>query len=54
MTSYQTRLLELLERLEATLDEVRELLEDREPPASSGSAKVVEAFADEAFRDRDA
>ena len=54
MTPYQTRLLELLERLEATLDEVRELLDSRDPSASLGSAKAIEAFADEAFRDRDA
>ncbi len=54
MTPYQTRMLELLERLESTLNEVRELLDQREPPASSGSAGALEAFAEEAFRDRDA
>ncbi len=54
MTLYQTRMLELLERLESTLDEVRELLNQREPQASSGSAKALEAFAEDAFRDRDA
>jgi hypothetical protein len=47
-------MLELLERLESTLDEVRDLLERREEPASSGAARALEAFAEESFRDRDA
>ncbi len=54
LTPYQTRMLELLERLESTLDEVRELLDRRERPAPSASARALEAFAEDAFRDRDA
>ena len=54
VTPYQTRMLELLERLESTLDEVRDLLDRRERPAPSGSARALEAFAEDAFRDRDA
>ena len=54
MTLYQTRMLELIERLESTLDEVRDLLDRREQPTSSGSARALEAFAEESFRDRDA
>jgi hypothetical protein len=47
-------MLELLERLESTLTEVREHLDRAHRQADAGSAKAVEAFADEAFRDRDA
>jgi hypothetical protein len=47
-------MLELLERLEATLAEVRELLQRQPRPSASGPAKAVEAFADELFRERDA
>ena len=54
MTPYETRMFELLERLECTLKEVRELLERREPSGLSAAEQEVEAFADEAFRDRDA
>ena len=53
VTPYESRMLELLEQLEATLGEVRELLDRREQPASA-AAHAVEAFADAAFRDRDA
>ena len=54
VTPYETRMLELLEQLESTLDEVRELLDRREPAKTSAAAREIEAFADEAFRDRDA
>ncbi len=52
MTPYETRLLELLERLEATLEEVRAHLGRQS--AARPEAEAVEAFADDAFRDRDA
>ena len=45
--------MELLERLEATLAEVRDLLRRKGEPADA-TAQEVEAFADEALRDRDA
>ena len=53
VTPYETRLVELLDQLEATLKEVRAhlALGRQEDPASS---EAVEAFADEVFRDRDA
>ncbi len=54
MTPYETRLLELLERLETTLQEVREHLGRQDGPADTATAQEVEAFADEALRDRDA
>ncbi len=54
MSSYETRLEELLDQLEATLREVREHLARGRRPFEADSAKAVEAFADEAFRDRDA
>ncbi|HEY5411238.1 MAG TPA: hypothetical protein VIJ94_10990 [Caulobacteraceae bacterium] len=54
MSPYETRLLALLERLEATLAEVRDLLLRQGEPADTATAQEVEAFADEALRDRDA
>ena len=54
MTPYETRMMELLERLEATLQEVREHLDRGRRPVDAEPAKAIEAFADEAFRDRDA
>ena len=54
MSADETRLIELLERLEATLQEVREHLERGRRQAAAAPAKEIEAFADEAFRDRDA
>jgi hypothetical protein len=53
LTPYETRLEELLNQLEATLNEVREHL-DRGRRQPEAPARAVEAFADEAFRDRDA
>ena len=53
MTQNQTRLVELLDRLQATLDEIRACLRE-DPPSASAEAGAVEAFADEAFRSRDA
>ncbi len=54
VTPDETKLAELLERLEATLQEVREHLERGRSQAAAAPAKEIEAFADEAFRDRDA
>ncbi len=54
MTPYETRLVELLDQLESTLKEVREHLDRGRRQADGEPARVVEAFADEAFRDRDA
>ena len=51
MTPYETRMLELLDRLETTLGELRLHFSAR-PPTSESQA--LEAFADEALRDRDA
>ncbi len=54
MNPYETRLLELLERLEQTLSEVRDHLERGRRQAAAAPAKAIEAFADDALRDRDA
>ena len=54
MTPHETRLLELLERLETTLREVREHLDHGRRQAAEAPAAAFDAFADEAFRDRDA
>ncbi len=51
MTSYESRLIELLDRIEETLRELREHVRDGQSP---GRAEAIEAFADEAFRARDA
>ena len=53
MSARQTRMLELIERLEATLRELREALRETPGPASPRQ-EAVEAFADETFRARDA
>ncbi len=54
VTPDETRLAELLERLEITLQEVRAHLERGRSQAAAAPAGEIEAFADEAFRDRDA
>ena len=54
LTPYETRLAELLDQLEATLKEVREHLDRGKRQAEAFPATAVDAFADEAFRDRDA
>jgi len=54
LTPYETRLVELLDQLEATLRQVREHLDRGRAQADSVAAETVEAFADEVFRDRDA
>ena len=54
MTLNETRMLELLVRLEETLAEVRELIERRPGASRASSDKAVKAFADELFRERDA
>ena len=54
MTPYETRLVELLDQLEARLKEVREHLDRARLQSDSAPATAIEAFADEAFRDRDA
>ena len=53
MAAEDCRLAELLDRLETTLQEVRVLLRERQAAAPAEAASV-EAFADEAFRARDA
>ncbi len=50
MTPYETRLIELMERIDATLDELRSHI--AEGPALD-PVEAIEAFADEAFRARD-
>ncbi len=53
MTPYEIRLLDLLDRLDAAVKEVRDHIRaGRE--ADPQTARSIEAFADEAFRDRDA
>jgi hypothetical protein len=47
------RLIELVDELQSILDELRSRL-DAEPGPDRSDAKAVEAFADEAFRARDA
>jgi len=54
LTPYEARLEELLEQLEQTLRQVREHLERGRRQSEADPAKAAEAFADEAFRDRDA
>ena len=54
MVPDEARLMELLDLLETTLLEVRDILERGRLQADTGPAKAVQAFADEAFRDRDA
>jgi len=48
------RLLALLDRLESTLQEIRAELRERRAEARPAEEKTVRAFADEAFRARDA
>ena len=48
------RLLELLDRLEVTLQEIRTELRERRSEARPVEDKTVRAFVDEAFRARDA
>jgi len=52
-TSYESRLIELVDRLQEVLDELREHVKEGRG-ASSPWAEEVRAFADEALRDRDA
>ena len=54
MTPYETRLEELLDQLESTLREVRDHLGRGRRQADGEPSKAMEAFTDEAFRDRDA
>ncbi len=55
MTPYESRMLELLDRLQATLEELRaHLKQGQGGEIAPAEAKTVEAFADEAFRARDA
>lgn len=51
MTTHENRLMELIERLEKTLRDLRREVEQRD--LDDGRAKPVEAFADELFRSRD-
>ena len=52
MTARQRRLIELIDRLQAALDELREAV--RQEAESSADRDAIEAFADESFRARDA
>jgi hypothetical protein len=60
MSADRDRLLKLLDQLETTLRELREAVSDGPSPESSSPEsqrrphEVVRAFADEAFRARDA
>ena len=54
VTPYKTMLVELLDLLEATLQQVRDHLAQGRRQAKSAAVKAVETFAHEAFRDRDA
>lgn len=54
LTPYETRLVKLLDQLEATLKEVREHLDQGRSQGAHDPAKAIRAFADEALRDRDA
>ncbi len=51
VTPYETHLIELLDRIDEMLRELREHVRNGQ---SSGQAEAIEAFADEAFRARDA
>ncbi len=51
VTPYESRLIELFDRIEETLRELREHVRSGPSP---GQAEAIEAFADEAFRARDA
>ncbi len=53
MSPYETRMIELMERLEATLAEIRDHLRAA-PGGGPAQETALETFADEAFRDRDA
>ena len=53
MTPYETRLLELVDRLQAALEELREAVQQG-PAEDPRCGEAVEAFADETFRARDA
>jgi hypothetical protein len=53
VTPYETRLLELIDRLEVVLDELRRHIRE-DPESPSWRTDTVRAFADEALRDRDA
>jgi hypothetical protein len=53
VTPYETRLLELIDRLEVVLDELRHHIRE-DPESASWRTDTVRAFADEALRDRDA
>jgi hypothetical protein len=52
MTARERRLIELIDRLQAALDELREAV--RQEAESASDREAVEAFADESFRARDA
>lgn len=53
MTPYETRLLELVEKLEEDLAELRRHLDSNAKPAAA-HAQAMQAFADEALKARDA
>jgi hypothetical protein len=53
VTPYETKLLELIDRLEVVMDELRRHIRE-DPESPSWRTETVRAFADEALRDRDA
>jgi hypothetical protein len=53
VTAYEARLIELIDRLDSMLGELREAVRQG-PPRDKAHAEAVEAFADEALRARDA
>ncbi len=53
MSAQQARLLDLIDKIQALLGELREAVQ-QEPQAAPADLEAVEAFADETFRDRDA
>lgn len=53
MTARQKRLLDLIDLIHALLEELKQAIRDGEA-AGVTEAKAVQAFADEALRDRDA
>ena len=52
MTARERRLIELIDRLQAALDELREAV--RQDAEGAADRDALEAFADESFRARDA
>lgn len=54
MSAHEDRLLRLIDQLESTLKELRQAVQERPTGGRPQRREAVEAFADEAFRARDA